>query len=65
MAGLRVGDLAERRGILQFLIHGNGGKIRYLPAHPIAVAAIEDYLRAPGHAKTVKACLIGRPETGL
>jgi site-specific recombinase XerD len=44
LAGLRVGDLAERRGILHFQFHGKGGKIRYLPAHPIAVAAIEDYL---------------------
>jgi len=49
LAALRVGDLAERRGILHFQFHGKGGKIRYLPAHPIAVAAIEDYLKAAGH----------------
>jgi len=50
LAALRVGDLEERRGILHFLIRGKGGKIRYLPAHPIAVAAIQEYLKIAGHS---------------
>jgi len=51
VAGLRVGDLEDRRGIPHFTFRGKGGKIRYLPAHPIAVAAVGEYLKAAGHGK--------------
>ena len=50
-AGLRVGDMEDRRGIPHFTFRGKGGKIRYLPAHPIAVAAVGEYLKAAGHGK--------------
>jgi integrase len=50
VAGLRVGDLQDRRGVPHWTFRGKGGKIRYLPAHPVAVAAVRDYLAAAGHA---------------
>ncbi|KPC48555.1 Phage integrasePhage integrase [Pseudomonas amygdali pv. morsprunorum] len=33
---LMVGDIQERRGIRHLQIHGKGGKLRYLPLHPVA-----------------------------
>ena len=52
MAGLRVGDLEDRRGIPHFTFRGKGWKIRYLPAHPIAVAA--EVIRLPSGKGTVR-----------
>ncbi|MBL9169905.1 MAG: tyrosine-type recombinase/integrase [Verrucomicrobiales bacterium] len=49
LCGLRVKDYAIRRGVQTLAVHGKGGKIRYVPAHPVAVAAIEEYLDAAGH----------------
>jgi len=49
VAGLRVGHSADRRGIAHLEFHGKGGKIRFLPAHPVAVAAINEYFAAAGH----------------
>lgn len=49
VAGLRVCDLAERRGVAHFEFHGKGGKIRYIPAHQLAVAAVKEYLTVAGH----------------
>lgn len=60
LATLRVGDLAPRRGVMHWEVHGKGGKIRYLPAHPIAVALAEDYLEAAGH-ETDKTGALFRP----
>lgn len=60
VAGLRVGHLAERRGVPHLEFHGKGEKIRFLPAHPIAVAAINEYLKAAGHAAE-KASPLFRP----
>ena len=60
VAGLNVGHLADRRGIPHLEFHGKGGKIRYLPAHPVAVAAINEYLAAAGHG-TVKNGPMFRP----
>ena len=39
----------ERRGVAHFLIHGKGGKTRYLPAHPRALGLIAEYLAEAGH----------------
>jgi len=54
VSALRVGDLADRRGIPHFTFHGKGDKIRYLPAHPLAVAKVQDYLKAAGHAEDLE-----------
>ena len=60
VAALQVGHLAERRGVPHFEFHGKGGKIRFLPAHPIAVAAVNEYLAATGHGSE-KATPLFRP----
>jgi integrase/recombinase XerD len=49
LCDLRVKDYGEREAIQHLTIHGKGGKIRYIPAHPRAVRLIEDYLEASGH----------------
>jgi integrase/recombinase XerD len=49
LCGLRVKDLAERRGVLSITVRGKRGKIRYVPVHPKAAALISDYLDASGH----------------
>jgi integrase len=50
LAGLTVGSLAERRGVKHFTVLGKGSKTRYVPAHPAALEAINQYLAAAGHA---------------
>ncbi|MCF5245531.1 tyrosine-type recombinase/integrase [Pseudomonas syringae] len=46
---LQVSDIQERRGIQHLKIHGKGGKIRYLPLHPVAAGRIHLYLERSGH----------------
>jgi site-specific recombinase XerD len=48
-AQLLVSDIQERRGIKHLQIHGKGGKLRYLPLHPVAAERIHTYLQASGH----------------
>lgn len=36
---LMVGDIQERRGIRHLQIHSKGGKLRYLPLHPVTASA--------------------------
>lgn len=48
-AQLTVSDILERRGIKHLLVHGKGGKVRYLPLHPVAADRIHDYLERSGH----------------
>ncbi|MEE4139998.1 tyrosine-type recombinase/integrase [Pseudomonas viridiflava] len=45
---LQTGDLQERRGVKHLQIHGKGGKIRYLPLHPVAAERIYVYLVLDG-----------------
>ena len=49
LCALKVGDLEDRRGIRHLRVHGKGSKIRFVPAHPTALARIEEYLEAAGH----------------
>ncbi|MDF5775241.1 tyrosine-type recombinase/integrase [Pseudomonas syringae] len=48
-AQLQVSDIQERRGIQHLKIHGKGGKVRYLPLHPVAAGRIHLYLERSGH----------------
>lgn len=48
-ARLGVKDLQERRGIKHLCVQGKGGKLRYLPLHPVAAERIYAYLEASGH----------------
>ncbi|KPX92081.1 tyrosine-type recombinase/integrase [Pseudomonas meliae] len=43
-AQLQTGDLVERRGVKHLRVHGKGGKIRFLPLHPVAAERIYTYL---------------------
>lgn len=52
-AQLMTADLQERRGIKHLQVKGKGGKLRYLPLHPVAAERIHAYLerdtqRGPG-----------------
>ena len=55
--GLRRGELCRlcvqdyqlRRGVPTLLVHGKGGKLRYLPMNPCAVGLLEGYLDVAGH----------------
>lgn len=47
-ARLMVQDIQERRGIKHLRVHGKGGKIRYLPLHPVVLERIHTYLEASG-----------------
>ena len=57
LCGLKVGDFAERRGLRTLTIRGKGGKIRFLPVHPKAVASVSDYLEGCGYRENTDAPL--------
>ena len=53
-AQLMTNDLQERRGIKHIQVRGKGGKLRFLPLHPVAAERIYAYLerdnqREPGN----------------
>ncbi len=49
---LRVKDFGQqRRGVVHMLVHGKGGKQRFLPIHPDTVKKVGAYLAKAGHAK--------------
>ena len=48
-AQLLVRHVQERRGIKHLQVYGKGGKIRYLPLHPVAAQRIYAYLERSGH----------------
>ncbi len=48
-ARLTIQDMQERRGIKHLRVHGKGGKLRYLPMHPVALERIHVYLESSGH----------------
>lgn len=39
----------ERRGVPHLRVHGKGGKLRYIPAHPNTLRLVNEYLELAGH----------------
>ena len=48
---LKVRDVQSRGGIQHFRIHGKGDKIRFIPIHQNAMAALHVYFEAVGHGE--------------
>nr|GEU29183.1 hypothetical protein [Tanacetum cinerariifolium] len=57
LCALAVGDRQLRRGVLHLRVHGKGGKLRYLPLHPEATHAIDQYLAQASHGGEVRGAL--------
>lgn len=57
LCNLKVKDLQEREGVKQLKIFGKGSKERYVPAHPVALTRISEYLAAAGHGNEKEAAL--------
>jgi integrase/recombinase XerD len=51
LCSLRVRDLQSRQGVPHLRVLGKGSKVRYVPAHPLALERIHDYLEAAGHGE--------------
>lgn len=47
-ARLQVDDLQQRRGLQHLRIHGKGGKLRYVPLHPVAAKRLHSWHGAHG-----------------
>lgn len=56
-AQLMVSDIQNRRGTKHLQIHGKGGKLCYLPLHPVAAERIYAYLEHSAHYQDHKAPL--------
>ena len=54
---LTIADYTDRRGIRTLSVYGKGAKLRYIPVHPQAVAALADYLEASPHATEARSRL--------
>lgn len=54
LCNLQVGDLHERRGTPYLRIHGKGGRVRNIVAHPVVVERIHEYLEDAGHGEEKK-----------
>ena len=63
-AQLMVNDIQERRGIRHLQIHGKGGKLRYVPLHPVAAERLHTYLVASGHHQEQENAPLFRPLRG-
>ena len=63
-ARLQVNDLQQRRGIQHLQIHGKGGKLRYVPLHPVAAERLHTYLEASGHHQEHANAPLFRPLRG-
>lgn len=51
LAELRVSNLRERRGVMHLTVFGKGSKTRFVPVHPAALSAIQEYLELAGHGE--------------
>jgi len=54
---LRVKDIQRREGVVHFRVLGKRGKIRFIPANPMAQRLIEVYVNAVGHREDLKSPL--------
>lgn len=63
-AQLMVADIQERRGIKHLRIHGKGGKLRFLPLHPVAAERVYVYLETSGHHQLDSQAPLFRPLRG-
>lgn len=57
LATLKVGSIQERRGVPHLRVEGKGSKTRYVPVHPAALAAVDEYLEAAGHREDRKGAM--------
>src|SRR5947209_19044317 len=46
--------LQSRQGVPHLRVLGKESKVRYVPAHPLALERIHDYLQAAGHGEDVE-----------
>ena len=53
LCALRVRDLQSRQGVPHLRIFGKGAKVRYVPAHPLALERIHAYLKAVANGSVV------------
>ena len=73
LCNLTVGDLHQRRGTSYLRVHGKGGRIRNLVAHPVVVERLHEYLEMAGHGhekkkplfRPVRNNVTGRLDKGL
>lgn len=63
-AQLMADDIQKRRGIRYLQIHGKGGKLRYVPLHPVAAERIHAYLEASSHHLTQTPAPLFKPLRG-
>jgi integrase len=62
LCGLRVCDLQSHQGVPHLRVLGKGSKVRYVPAHPLTLERIHDYLEAAGHRGDADGPLFEAPE---
>lgn len=44
LCALKISDIQQRQGVFHLLVHGKGGKDRFIPLHPHTAQAINQYL---------------------
>ncbi len=54
---LKVQDVSQRQGVICLKLHGKRDKVRYIPAAPTALIALDTYLEAAGHRDDKKGAL--------
>ena len=53
LCALNRRDIEQRRGVNHLRVQGKGAKIRYVPLHPLAAAAIQDYVDGVGELVSI------------
>jgi integrase/recombinase XerD len=57
---LKVRDIQLQGGVLHLRVHGKGGKLRFVPAHPGTLERINAYLERAGHREDLDGPLFRR-----